>query len=66
MGESVTVASKLESFGRPDCIHASEVVRLLAPGEEWKASASGAKVGESCRGGGGTTYLLSLEGASQR
>jgi len=64
LGESVSIAAKLEQSGRPDMIHASATVREMAPKFHWKPAQSSSP---SRRGRGGgeaekKTYLLDETG----
>ena len=71
LGESVSIAAKLEQSGRPDMIHASATVREMAPKFHWKPALSSSSAGwfpwmggTASSAGEGGTFLLNVTGES--
>ena len=71
LGESVSIAAKLEQSGRPDMIHASATVREMAPKFHWKRALSSSSAGwfpwvsgTASSAGEGGTFLLNVTGES--
>ena len=67
LGESVSIAAKLEQSGRPDMIHASGAVKEMAPKFHWEPvpSSAGWMSGTASSAEEGGTFLLDVTGESE-